>query len=483
MERITSNIKPRHEYAWIPQEGPQTHAFLCPYQELFVGGSRGGGKTQYTVIGSFLKNIHIGRGWDSAVFRRKGPEHETAILKTHEIYPYLEGCRGSWSETKKLWRFENGATQRFRHLERDSDALNYKGQEYPHIAFEEADAFADWEPVEKIFMCCRSGNPEIAKAKQIILNANPGGPGHNWLKARFIDYNPKGYTPIVDTYGNVRMFIPFSIFDNKILMDNDPSYLQKLEAIKDPALKAAWLHGEWDAVVGGYFSIAWSKNKHKIMLRQFKIPSSWPVYGSYDWGSARPFSYGMYTVSPGEEVNGQWIPRGALIRFDERYGVASDPDTGRILPNKGVSLDDEEISREILRKEGRYRSQIVERVADPSIWSRDGGKSKAVRMKKAGVKFKRGKNDRKTGWALILHLLNGNEDGIPLFYVTANCTQFLRTFPGLVRDEKDWDDINTDQEDHIADEFRYMAMHKFKSLAGDIKKKSIGPRSFERFSI
>jgi len=482
-QKITQKIKPRHEYAWKPQPGPQTHAFLCPLDEIFIGGSRGGGKSQFTIIGSFLKNIHIGRGWNSIVIRRKGPEHETYIDKTKELYPFIEGNRGKWNGTKTSWTFENGATQRFRHLERDADALNYKGQEYTHVAVEEADGFKDFDPIEKIYMCCRSGNPEIAKKKQIIINANPGGPGHNWLKARFVDFSRYGYRPIVDPVGNVRIFIPANVYDNKILMEADPSYERKLRAIKDPALRAAWLHGNWDVVVGGYFSDRWYENSDKIIISPFKIPTTWPVYCAYDWGCARPFSYGMYTVSPGFEHNGQWLERGALIRFKEIYGILKDPLTGKNVPNKGNGMDDVEIAKKIAKLEWNYRHQIKYRVADPSIWSRDGGKSKVIRMNKATkIRFKRAKNDREAGWALLRYLLQGEEKGRPLFHVFNSCFHFLRTFPGLTRDEKNWDDVDSEQEDHAADEFRYMAMANFKEQARKIQEK-IRNGTFEHFNL
>ena len=42
-----------------------------------------------------------------------------------------------------------------------------------------------------------------------------------------------------------------------------------------------------------------------------------------------------------------------------------------------------------------------------------------------------------------------------LYVVGKRNPQFLRTIPGLPRDEKDADDVNTDAEDHTADEVRY----------------------------
>jgi hypothetical protein len=40
-------------------------------------------------------------------------------------------------------------------------------------------------------------------------------------------------------------------------------------------------------------------------------------------------------------------------------------------------------------------------------------------------------------------------------FVFNTCDQFARTVPVLPRDEKDLDDVDTEAEDHIADEVRY----------------------------
>jgi hypothetical protein len=44
---------------------------------------------------------------------------------------------------------------------------------------------------------------------------------------------------------------------------------------------------------------------------------------------------------------------------------------------------------------------------------------------------------------------------LPGLFVFNTCEQFIRTVPVLPRDEKDLDDVNTEAEDHVADECRY----------------------------
>ena len=45
-------------------------------------------------------------------------------------------------------------------------------------------------------------------------------------------------------------------------------------------------------------------------------------------------------------------------------------------------------------------------------------------------------------------------------YVFLSCKQFIRTFPCLVYSSTDVEDIDTDGEDHIYDEFRYVCMER-----------------------
>jgi hypothetical protein len=51
-----------------------------------------------------------------------------------------------------------------------------------------------------------------------------------------------------------------------------------------------------------------------------------------------------------------------------------------------------------------------------------------------------------------------DEEGIPMFYVFDTCKHFIRTIPTLVYDQTDVEDIDTKQEDHIYDEWRYVCM-------------------------
>lgn len=72
--------------------------------------------------------------------------------------------------------------------------------------------------------------------------------------------------------------------------------------------------------------------------------------------------------------------------------------------------------------------------------------------------FERGDHARIDGKMQVHHRLAFDEEGIPMLYVFNTCKHFIRTVPNLVYDEKNVEDINTEGEDHIYDELRYVCM-------------------------
>lgn len=51
-------------------------------------------------------------------------------------------------------------------------------------------------------------------------------------------------------------------------------------------------------------------------------------------------------------------------------------------------------------------------------------------------------------------------EGYPGMYIFNTCRGFIRTVPELVYSTTDAEDVNTQQEDHIADETRYFCMSR-----------------------
>jgi len=295
--------------------------------------------------------------------------------------------------------------------------------------------------------------------------------GNSWVKKYFIDAGVCGEAVIEsmkhpvtgEMMSRVRTHLFGSIFENTHLLQANPEYLMTLIAIKDENMKKAWLEGSWDIVAGGFFGDVWNPSKH--LIKSWVPPKHWEVFTSFDWGSASPFSVGFWTISDGGEApDGKFYPRGAMLRFDEIYGCKKGED------NVGLRLQNDEIGRRIITRMAEWNKKGVRRfdigVADPSIYSDQGGPSIYDQIvagtRKVGYHrlWDKADNSRLPGWAQMRGRLEGEDDGPPLMYIMERCRDFVRTVPGIPRDERNWDDVDTEVEDHICDETRYAAMRK-----------------------
>lgn len=460
--------------AWSPQEGPQTALITCPVFEVCYGGARGGGKTE-GAIGDWLE--HWGTYGPKAVgifFRRTIKQLEEVIARTKQIYPLL-GAK--FREQRGEWEFPDGARQKFRYLQRDSDADEYQGHSYTWVGIEEGTNFPSPVPIDKIRATLRSAS---GVRTRMVLTCNPGGPGHQWVKARYIDPAPKGYKVIKDAFTNPfsgeiveleRVFIPSKITDNKLLMRNDPLYIARLQQQGSKELVKAWLEGDWNVVLGAFFD-CFSSERHVLSLDFLpRIPRTAVRFRSFDWGSAAPFSVGWYAIS-----DGTWgLPKNALLKYREWYGWSGKP-------NEGLQLDAKDVAQGIVareRNEGDF-GLVRYGVADPSIFRRDGGPSIAERMLIQGVQFRPADNNRVAGWDLLRQYLVGAAD-VPMLYFLESCEHTIRTLPALPHDERKIEDVDTEAEDHAPDETRYAVMsrpHLIKDPSSGPVPQAPGPGTF-----
>lgn len=444
------------EVIWTPQPGPQTDLVRAPIFEVFYGGARGGGKTEAS-IGDWFS--HAGKYGELAtgLFIRRKLTQLSDVIKRFKRYGGKLGCK--WREQAKELIMPNGAILKFAYLESDDDAEEYQGHEYTRIYIEEVTNFPFPEPIMKLKATLRTGkrlpNGEAVQTG-MRLTGNPGGPGHHWVKARYIDPAPAGYKVIreeeeiqladgtLQTLALERVFIPAKLKDNKKLMEADPTYILKLKQTGSETLVKAWLEGDWNGVDGTFFS-EFSEDRH-VLRGKLALPAYWTRFRALDWGSAAPFSVGWYAVSDGSVPR---FPSGALIKFAEWYGW-----NGK--PNKGLKMSASSVAQGIIVREKAF-DRISYGVADPSIFANNGGPSIAEMMIVEGAAFMRGDNARQAGWEQMRKRLALET---PLLYFHEDCEQTIRTLPYLQHDDKNPEDLDTDGEDHAADETRYAVMSR-----------------------
>lgn len=433
----------------------QTEAYLSEATEILYGGAAGGGKSH------LMRVVAISFAFDCPgiqiyLFRRVHSD----LWKNHMegassfivfLADFIVSGHVKINSSDGEIIFWNGSKIFLCHCQHEKDVIKYQGPEIHLLLIDELTHFTD-----KIYRFlrgrCRLGAfkvPEKYKNKlpMILAGANPGGIGHHWVKNTFIDSSKPMQIIKVEKKegGMLRQYIPAKLNDNPSM---DSEYADKLEGLGNEALVRAMLDGDWDIVAGAFFT-EFRRERH--VIKQFNIPSGWTRYRTFDWGSARPFACYWIAVSDGSIKN---IPRGALVLYREYYGM----EEGK--PNVGLKMTSKDVAKEIFKRDRKETTGDGGwGVADPAIFSVDGGISIAEEMRKEGVLWRKADNKRKAGWEQVRIRLKGDEEtGNPLVYFFENCVHAIRTLPAMQHDDHDMEDLNSDTEDHAVDAIRYGLM-------------------------
>lgn len=381
------------------------------------------------------------------IIRKTYPElQENHIIPMCEMLncyaPNRKDRIASYNDSKKHITFKNKSRILFRYCDNEKDAERFQGTEVDVLFVDEATHQSEAK-MKKLNACVRGVNDF---PKRIYYTCNPGGEGHSWVRRLFIDKayqdneNPDDY-----------MFIQSLVTDNKILMETNPDYIRQLQALPDK-LRKAWLEGDWGVFDGQFFEDFVDRPEYyqertwTHVIDPFEIPDGWKIYRSFDWGYNKPFSCGWWAVDY----------EGIAYRILELYGCTK-------TPNEGLKWTPPKVFSEIARIEREHRwlrGKHIIGIADPAIWNAETGKSIAEVAADHGVFFTKGDHERIAGWMQVHYRLAFDDNGFPMMYVFSNCKAFIRTIPLLQYDEHKPEDLDSDGEDHCADEVRYFCMSR-----------------------
>jgi len=478
----------KHNVILKPQDGSQNLFVNCPIFEILLEGNRGGGKS----LGMLIKFImHVGKGygasWTGIIFRPEFEPLKDIIQKSLKFIPKIfPGAR--FLKNESCWVFPEGEILRFGYGKTGADAeIKYLGNEFAFLGFEELTTWADSEFYDIMKSCLRSANSDVPRF--VVSNTNPFGAGFAWVKKKFIDPDPIGGKIIRDEYGNEQVRIHSSLAENKILMENDPLYINTLRAIKNPARRKAWLFGSWEQNSGGYFENFWDEDYH--FIDPFPIPQTWYIDRTMDWGSSHPFSIGWWAESDGSPIvyeDGTRIPtiKGDLFRIYEWYGCTQDEADGY---RKGLKLSAKVVAERVKqideKLEKKYRNVVRPGYADSQIFQKHGVKTIAEVMQENGViwnSVRKGRGSREGGLQVFCDYLETtilrlnpeyykergysdkfvdvktlrikNIDRLPMIQIFNNCEYFKKIITTIQIDDKNPDDVDPNL-DHLVDEVRY----------------------------
>lgn len=462
----------------------QSQAIQSQATEILYGGAAGGGKS-FFIRALAIILCGLIPGLNVYIFRRIRED----LIKNHmegpSSFPVMLGLlvlSGHAKIVEDEIRFWNGSKIFLCHCKDEKDRFKYLGAEIHVLLIDELTMFT-----ERIYRFLRSrcrapgvvipqwaiaffrdkfGVNLVEKIPLILCGSNPGGVGHQWVKAGWIDrLKPLEIRQMSNKEGGMlRQYVPALLEDNPYI--DAEEYSGKLEGMGSAELVKAYRFGVWDIVAGAFFD-NWRTDLHVIPA--ITPPKDWTRFRSMDWGSFRPFSIGWWVIvnedtwlsdlCKGYAGKDRKIPRGALIRYREWYGCQKDEE-GNSIPNAGLKLDAEDVAKGIKSREAGESIDETLSVCDPSMFQQNGGPSIYERMatvKGGGPRFRPADNSRIPGWQQLRARLNG-EDGTPLIYVTEVCRDSIRTVPSVQHDDNRPEDIDTDSEDHACDDWRYGCM-------------------------
>lgn len=397
----------------------QLEFFRVKARHIAYGGARGGGKswamrTKFVLMASNYAGLKV------LLLRRTLPE-----LRENHILPLMSMLTGTakYNGEEKAFTFPNGSRLKLGYCDAENDVFQFQGQEYDVIGFEEATLFTETQ-IQFILTCLRSTRSDFKPRAYYTMN--PGGVSHAFFKRLFIDRIFQGNEK-PDDY----VFIPARVYDNVVLMQNNPEYVEILKGLPEE-LRKAHLDGDWNVFIGQVFS-EWRNELH--VVEPFEIPNSWYKFRSLDWGFSKPYAVYWYAVDHD----------GVLYVYRELYGCKPNTaDTGT-----------QESARQVARRARDIDNTPSYGVADPAIWSKTGHDGPTIGEDFAleGFAWTPADNDRIQG-KMQVHL-RLKEQKIKVF---SNCTHLIRTLPALCYDKHKVEDVDSKLEDHAYDSLRYGCM-------------------------
>lgn len=453
-----------------------------------MAGSRGGGKTE-CLLWDFASDLgNWGAAWRGIIFRKEYKELQEVVERSKQLFiPHYPQAKFREAKADYYWEWPTGEKLFFRTGKNAADYWAYHGSQYPWLGFEELTNWADdsfYMPMQSV---CRGVVPGMPR--RIRSTANPYGVGHHWVKKRFVD--PMGGKDIAaynhPVTGRSIALVSSHWWENDYLIENDKEYIEGLFGDTNEERRKAWTEGSWDIVSGGMFSDVWHgphRDRPNVLPaidpREF-LKAGWWIDRSFDWGSSAPFSVGWWAESNGKPIvidgESRQFVRGSLIRFAEWYGC--DPKKA----NTGVNMLASDVGRGILDREAEMglKGKVRPGPADNSIHDVVEGNSIGKKMADVGcrwTKSNKGRGSRKNGWELIrvglqnAHPVDKAGEAIPCeepgIYATENCTNSIAIMPNAPRDDKDLDDLDTDSEDHIPDDWRYRVSAPKRAVIGKV---------------
>lgn len=293
--------------------------------EVGFGGARGGGKS-HAGLAILAADCLRFPGLTCLLLRKVGKANRENFEELR--VKVLRGVKTQYRRQEGILLFENGSKIILGHFQHESDIDAYLGLEYDVILIEEATTLTS-SKYKTIRTCNRSSKP--GWRPRMYSTTNPGGVGHAWYKALFID-------PYRRRQEKGTRFVPATADDNACL---NPEYVRDvLDTLTGWQLRA-WRYGDWDIAAGQFFTNwrAEIDGRPHHVIRPFRIPLSWPMWMPLDYGWTHYTSAHLLTMDGDRNL----------------YAVAEYGERKRLPESHAEGLHD------MLARHGRYATVVTAR--------------------------------------------------------------------------------------------------------------------------
>jgi phage terminase large subunit len=439
-----------------------------PRKFRLFGGARGPGKSRAILEEGIAACNFIPDGKGGSVYRENAEGLNALVLRTS--LTDLEGSVISkfkesdwfkkgvakWSDQKKTATFPNGSMLKFGYAANSVDLAQYLGQEYAFIGWDEIGLAKDYKMFVELMGSLRCPIPDVVC--RMAGSANPGGVGHAWLKAMFVDGKP---APGMEPHQYKRehySYIPATYLDGPY--KDDQPYLDNL-LMQPKAVQRAWILGDWNIVAGAYFD-CWSMiddpsaDPPQIDMTfdplwlESERKSWWDVWISIDWGFQHHAAVYWYTL---DSHGNCYTFREIVVKKQGSRALAK-----AIIENsRDLSIDAIYLSPDAKSKHDYDANSIKQQMDDIFLDSDLPCTTIAS-------------DDRKAGWLLMHQMLSSGQ-----WKIGRNCREALAGLPTLMINPANIEDVlKVDAiADDVGDALRYGIFSRRASF-------SVKPRAVRR---
>lgn len=242
--------------------------------EALYGGAAGGGNSDALLMAA-AKYLHVPH-YAALILRKsfKDLAQEDAIMARAQQW-WLGNPDIHWDAKLYKFTFPAGSTITFGYLDAEIDKYQYQGAAFQCVCFDELTQFTE---SKYTYLLTRIRRPEgMPVPLRACAASNPGGVGHDWVFARFVD--PK--TAIAP-------FIPAKLDDNEHI--DRAAYRATLQLV-DPVTREQMLNGAWIRDGGGLVYSHYSAARNLIAAKD--VPPLQYHIGALDFGVRDQNAFGV----------------------------------------------------------------------------------------------------------------------------------------------------------------------------------------------